>query len=383
MLCRGVVPNGDFQIMKYAAETEPGMARVLGDPEGWLLDWLTAAQLPKFNGKGTLRVVREVGLGAWLSGFSPLLLKPARDRAVRQREHMREEGVTPLILGRTGYPHLLAQLPDAPWVLFAKGDVEVLSRRRPVAVVGTRKASAVGRSAVEALFDGMAGVDWTLVSGMADGIDAAAHRFALDRGVKTVACLAHGLHAVSPRSNRYLAERVLEDGGCWVSEYRWGTPPSKYTFPARNRIIAGLVEAVVVAESGDPGGSLITARLGQDYDRRVFAMSPTWCAEAMRGNARLIREQVAELLHAPEDFPLAMDWKVSADGHFDLSDQTVGNADLLDVLKALDPYRATPFDVLVEGVQWDPKALREQLLQAEIEGWVRCWPGDRFTRTLR
>lgn len=369
--------------MKDAAETDPAMARVLGDPEGWLLDWLTAAQLPKFNGKGTLRVVREVGLGAWLSGFSPLLLNPARDRALRQREHMREEGVTPLILGRVGYPHLLAQLPDAPWVLFAKGDVEVLSRRRPVAVVGTRKASVVGRSAVEALFDGMTGVDWTLVSGMADGIDAAAHRFALDRGVKTVACLAHGLHAVSPRSNRYLAERVLEDGGCWVSEYRWGTPPSKYTFPARNRIIAGLVEAVVVVESGDPGGSLITARLGQDYDRRVFAMSPTWCAEAMRGNARLIREQVAELLHAPEDFPLAMAWKAAVRAGPDFADQAVGEAHLLDLLKALDPYSATPFDVLVEGVQWDPKALREQLLQAELEGWVRCWPGDRFTRTLR
>ncbi|MCH1582137.1 MAG: DNA-protecting protein DprA [Flavobacteriales bacterium] len=369
--------------MKDAAETDPAMARVLGDPEGWLLDWLTAAQLPKFNGKGTLRVVREVGLGAWLSGFSPLLLNPARDRALRQREHMREEGVTPLILGRVGYPHLLAQLPDAPWVLFAKGDVEVLSRRRPVAVVGTRKASVVGRSAVEALFDGMTGVDWTLVSGMADGIDAAAHRFALDRGVKTVACLAHGLHAVSPRSNRYLAERVLEDGGCWVSEYRWGTPPSKYTFPARNRIIAGLVEAVVVVESGDPGGSLITARLGQDYDRRVFAMSPTWCAEAMRGNARLIREQVAELLHAPEDFPLAMAWKAAARARPDFADEAVGEAHLLDLLKALDPYSATPFDVLVEGVQWDPKALREQLLQAELEGWVRCWPGDRYTRTLR
>jgi DNA processing protein len=252
-----------------------------------------------------------------------------------------------------------------------------------VAVVGTRKASVVGRSAVEALFDGMAGVDWTLVSGMADGIDAAAHRFALDRGVKTVACLAHGLHTVSPRSNRYLAERVLEDGGCWVSEYRWGTPPSKYTFPARNRIIAGLVEAVVVVESGDPGGSLITARLGQDYDRRVFAMSPTWCAEAMRGNARLIREQVAELLHAPEDFPLAMTWKARAGGRSGLSDECAADEGLLDVLKALDPYRATPFDVLVEGVQRDPKALREKLLLAELEGWVRCWPGDRFTRTLR
>ena len=221
-----------------------------------------------------------------------------------------------------------------------------------------------------------------MVSGMADGIDAAAHRMALDRNVTTVACLAHGLHAVHPRSNRYLGERVVDEGGCWVSEYRWGTPPSKYTFPARNRIIAGLVEAVVVVESGDPGGSMITARLAQDYNRRVFALSPTWCAEAMRGNARLIREQVAELLHAPEDLARAMGWKT---GELDTStEDSETDGPLSDVvISGLDPYQAKPFEVLVEMLEADPKWVRKKLLEAELAGWVRCWPGDRFTRTVR
>jgi len=362
---------------------DPTTGRVFGDAEGWLLDWLTATQLPRFNGKGTLRVVREVGLGAWLSGFPPDLLASARDRAFRQREQLREQGVTPLILGRKGYPHLLAQLPDAPWVLFAKGNVDALSKRRPLGVVGTRKASSVGLGAVAALFDGMEGLDWTMVSGMADGIDAAAHRMALDREVTTVACLAHGLQAVHPRSNRYLGERVIDEGGVWVSEYRWGTPPSKYTFPARNRIIASLVEAVVVVESGDPGGSLITARLAQDYDRRVFALSPTWCAEAMGGNARLIQEQVAELLHAPEDLPRAMGWRA---GNHLVKSEGDGDADLAmakDVIGRLDPYQALPFEMVVEMLEADPKWVRAKLLDAELAGWVRCWPGDRFTRTVR
>ena len=368
--------------MSYEDQLDPCTGRVLGDAEAWLLDWLTAAQLPRFNGKGTLRVVREVGLGAWLSGFSPDLLSPARERAFRQREQLREQGVVPLILGRTGYPHLLAQLPDAPWVLFAKGNVDALSKRRPLGVVGTRKASSIGHGAVAALFDGMEDMEWTMVSGMADGIDAAAHRMALDRNVTTVACLAHGLHAVHPRSNRYLGERVVDEGGCWVSEYRWGTPPSKYTFPARNRIIAGLVEAVVVVESGDPGGSMITARLAQDYNRRVFALSPTWCAEAMRGNARLIRDQVAELLHAPEDLARAMGWKT---GELDRSmDEPTKAGPLSDgVISGLDPYQAKPFEVLVEMLEADPKWVRKKLLEAELAGWVRCWPGDRFTRTVR
>ncbi len=364
-------------------EGDPRMGLEEGSDEQWLLDWLTAKQLPKFNGRGALRMVREVGLSAWLSGFAPNMLSPARDRALREREAMKEQGVVPLVLGRRGYPYLLAQLPDAPWVLFAKGSTELLSGRRPLGIVGTRRASTVGHGAVETLFDGMPNSGWIMVSGMADGIDARAHGLAAGRGIPTVACLAHGLHAVHPKTNVRLAHHILECGGCWVSEYRWGTPPSKYTFPARNRIIAGLVEALVVVESGDPGGSMITARLARDYDRDVFALSPTWCADAMKGNARLIREQVAELLHSPEDLPRALGWVQK--GREDLEKRIPEplEGDTEELLTALDPYRACLFDEVVERLNGHPHAVRKRLLEAELKGWVRCWPGDRFTRTVR
>lgn len=361
---------------------DPLIGCIHGDTEEWLFDWLTAKQLPRFNGRGVLRVVREVGLRAWLAGFSPSMLQPARERALALRDRMGKEGVKALVLGREGYPHLLAQVPDAPWVLFVKGDESSLSARRPVSIVGTRKASSVGLGGVASLFDGMEGVQWTMVSGMADGVDASAHRHALERGVPTVACLAHGLHAIHPRTNVRLAHRILEEGGCWVSEYLWGQPPSKYTFPARNRIIAGLVQAVVVVESGDPGGSLITARLAQDYDRRVFALSPAWCSVAMKGNARLIREQVAELLHAPEDLPEAMGWREMWSGAAG-SERAFGSEASARLFEALNPYRAEAFDTLVERLEEEAHSLRKRLLEAELEGWVRCWPGDRFTRTIR
>lgn len=368
--------------MTWDEDRDPLTGHVLGDEDGWLLDWLTAKQLPKFNGKGVLRVVREMGLGAWLSGFPPAMLAPARDRALSQRERLLEAGIVPLILGRRGYPHLLGQLPDAPWVLFVKGRLEALSHARPVAIVGTRRASSLGLGAVEALFEGMRGLGWSMVSGMAEGIDAGAHRMALKEGVPTVACLAHGLHAVHPRSNAVLAERIIASGGCWVSEYPWGTPPTRYTFPARNRIIAGLVEAAVVVESGDPGGSLITARLAQDHDRRVFALAPTWCSESMRGNANLIRNQVAELLHHPMDLAHAMGWRTGAmEDHED--DRGTIRMIGPEWIGMLDAYRSRRFDEVVEMSGLEPTALRKQLLEAELEGWVRCWPGDRFTRTLR
>ena len=346
------------------------------EAESWLLDWLTAGQLPRFNRRGTLRVVREVGLSAWLSGVEPGLLSSARDRALEHLDQMRAQGIRALVRGHAGYPRALDEVPDAPWILFVRGPVEVLSGPRMVAVVGTRRASSLGRTSVEGMMHGMQDLGWTLVSGMAQGIDAAAHRAALERGVPTVACLAHGLHAVHPRSNAALAHRILDAGGCWVSEYRWGMPPSKYTFPARNRIIAGLSEAVVVVESDDPGGSLITARLGQDYDRRVFALAPAWCAQGMKGNARLIQEQVAEMLHLPEDLPKAMNWSA---GLLRSGDEVEAHP----LLKALDPYRARPFDEVVAALEGDRNATRHALLVAEVRGWVRAWPGDRFTRTIR
>ena len=347
--------------------------------EDWLMDWMTAMQLPRFNRRGTLRVVREWGLSAWLSGVEPGLLAGARERAVRHLDILRNEGVEAVVRGHRGYPHALDQVPDAPWVLFVKGPLEVLSGPRPVAVVGTRKASSLGLSAVEGVLEGMRDLPWTLVSGMAEGIDAAAHRAALARGVPTVACLAHGLHAVHPRSNVALAERILDAGGCWVSEYRWGTPPTKYTFPARNRVIAGLSQCVTVVESNDPGGSLITARLAQDYDRRVFALSPAWCAAGMKGNARLIQEHVAELLHMPEDLPLAMGWRTSTDVD-DGRPQRKKDSPLMTVL---DPYVSMSFDAIVAAMGGDRNGVRRALLEGELAGWVRAWPGDRFTRTIR
>lgn len=356
---------------------EPGMDNSGG--QDWLMDWMTAMQLPRFNRRGTLRVVREWGLSAWLSGVEPGLLAGARERAMRHMEILQNEGVEAVVRGHPGYPHALDQVPDAPWVLFVKGPLEVLSGPRPVAVVGTRRASSLGVAAVEGVLEGMRDVPWTLVSGMAEGIDAAAHRTALARGVPTVACLAHGLHAVHPRSNAALGERILDAGGCWVSEYRWGTPPTKYTFPARNRIIAGLSQCVTVVESNDPGGSLITARLAQDYDRRVFALSPAWCAEGMKGNARLIQEHVAELLHMPEDLPLAMGWQTrldAADGRHDGTENPV-------LMKVLDPYVSMPFDAIVAAMDGERNGVRRALLEAELAGWVRAWPGDRFTRTIR
>ena len=156
-----------------------------------------------------------------------------------------------------------------------------------------------------------------------------------------------------------------------MSEYRWECLRQVHP-TARNRIIAGLSEAVVVVESDDTGGSLITARLGQDYDRRVFALSPSWCSDGMKGNARLLQEQVAELLHQPDDLARAMGW-----GDCREPDEATEEGGPL--LSALDPYVARSFDDIVAAMDEMPL---KALLEAELSDKYGRGRGS-FTRTSR
>ena len=198
--------------------------------------------------QGDVAVVRDVGLGAWLSGVEPGLLAAARDRAQDQWAAMRRQGIQALVMGHRGYPFGLSQVPDAPWILFVKGQVETLHRTRPVAVVGTRRSSVAGGLAVEGVLDGMPDLDWTLISGMAEGIDAAAHRAALERVCRP--SLAWPTASCGPlEPMRPWRNASSRPGGAGCRNTGWGMPPSKYTFPGENRIIAGLAQAVVVVES--------------------------------------------------------------------------------------------------------------------------------------
>ncbi len=210
----------------------------------------------------------------------------------------RRRGVDMLVEGTTGYPRLLSQIDDPPGVLFVRGGFEPCDAVA-VAIVGARHASAYGRRVAHQLAGGLARAGCTIVSGLARGIDAAAHRGALDAGGRTIAVLGSGVLEIYPPEHAELALEVMRHGAV-VSETPPLMEPQTGAFPARNRIISGLCLGTVVVEAADRSGSLITARLAGEQGREVFAVPGPIDSRTSRGCHRLIRDG-AKLVESVDD----------------------------------------------------------------------------------
>ncbi|MCZ7648548.1 MAG: DNA-processing protein DprA [Planctomycetota bacterium] len=211
-----------------------------------------------------------------------------------------EQGARLLLLSDPEYPRLLLNTYDPPPVLYVAGELRP-EDALAVAIVGTRRGSAYGRKQAERLAAGLALGGFTVVSGLARGIDTLAHQGALDAGGgRTLAVLGTGLGRVYPPENQALYERIAKEGGAVLSELPLGTPPAAENFPRRNRIIAGLSLGVVVVEGSETSGALITARYAVDMDREVFAVPGPVDSPNARGPHRLIK-QGARLVEDVED----------------------------------------------------------------------------------
>ncbi len=210
------------------------------------------------------------------------------------------------------YPFRLREIARPPLVLFHRRRPSAWDYARTVAVVGTRRATSYGRRAVRHLLEGLAPYRPLIVSGLAFGIDAWAHELALEVGLPTVAVLGHGLHHVYPAAHRKLAERMVSEGGDVVTEFFPWEGPERYHFPMRNRIIAGLADIVVVVESKQRGGAMITAEAAFSFNREVGAVPGPFDAAASEGPHRLIQRQMAHLITSAEDVARVMGWDVTA-----------------------------------------------------------------------
>ncbi len=217
--------------------------------------------------------------------------------AAERRAALERLGVRFETRSDVGFPPELAELPDSPDGWFVRGAVPAGPR---VAVVGTRRCSAYGRRLAKSFGVAIAASGWALVSGLARGIDGAAHRGTVDGGGRGVAVLGCGLDVCYPPEHRGLAERLLGLGGAVVSEYPPGTRPEGWRFPPRNRIISGLAEVVVVVEAGRTGGALITAAAALDQGRPVFAVPGDVDREASEGCNLLIRDGAVPVLGAED-----------------------------------------------------------------------------------
>lgn len=299
--------------------------------------------------------------------------------AERQAADLARHGIGLLTLWEEGYPERLAAIFDPPPLLFVRGEL-VSADRLAVAVVGTRAASYYGRSVCERLSGELAQRGVTIVSGLARGIDAVAHRAALEAGGRTIAVAACGLDVSYPAENRQLLEAITA-GGAAVSELPPGTAPDRGYFPARNRIISGLSLGVVVIECGARSGALITARCAVEQGREVFAVPGSVEAPGSAGPHRLIR-QGAKLVERAEDvleevYPWAACPRVDEEAAgFNLDG---ASADERAVCRSLEtgPLHV---DELARRCELEPGALAQLLLELELKGLIRQLPGRLFAR---
>ncbi|OHA84103.1 MAG: DNA protecting protein DprA [Candidatus Yonathbacteria bacterium RIFCSPLOWO2_01_FULL_47_33b] len=200
------------------------------------------------------------------------------------------------------FPLALLEIPQPPETLYVRGTLPDPTQFYYLAVVGSRKFTNYGREAVERIIGGLAGYPICIVSGLAMGIDAIAHRVALDAGLPTVAIPGSGLDSsvIYPRSNLALAREIIENGGALLSEFAPDLRAAPWTFPQRNRIMAGISQSTLVIEAEEKSGTLITARLAVDYNRNVFAVPGSIFSASSKGTNKLIRQGATPITSAQD-----------------------------------------------------------------------------------
>lgn len=232
-------------------------------------------------------------------------------RAEEELDFISRNDIRPLFFTDTDYPRRLASCVDAPILLYAKGNID-FNREKVLGVVGTRNATKYGLELCRKLIADLSArfPDLAVVSGLAYGIDICAHRAALQNNISTVAVLAHGLDRIYPPQHRNTAVEMLEKGAL-LTEFPHKTNPDRYNFVKRNRIVAGISDALIVVESGEKGGSLITAEIADSYYREVFAVPGRIGDKASAGCNRLIAANKAILLHDAQSLIQHLGWSKS------------------------------------------------------------------------
>jgi len=214
--------------------------------------------------------------------------------------------ITPLFITDKHYPQRLLNCYDCPTLLFYRGQAD-LNAAKIISVVGTRSNSDYGKSVCEKMIERLAAENVLIISGLAFGIDTIAHKASIKNSLPTVGVLAHGLDRIYPSQNKSLAKQMVEHGGL-LTEFISNTNPDKQNFPKRNRIVAGMCDAVIVIETGKKGGSLITAELGNNYNKDVFAIPGRIGDTKSEGCNYLIKNNKAALINGAEDLLEMMNW---------------------------------------------------------------------------
>jgi DNA processing protein len=298
--------------------------------------------------------------------------------AEREIRFMKQYQIRALTFRDPDYPQRLSHAYDAPVLLFYRGNAS-LNHNRIISIIGTRTPSEYGKDRVRDLLQDLVPYQPLVVSGLAYGIDTLAHRHALRQGLPTVGVLAHGLDRIYPHENKGLARDMVASGGL-LTDFPSGTNPDAVNFPRRNRIVAGLSDAVVVVETGEKGGSMITARMANGYDREVFALPGRSTDAKSAGCHCLIRENRAQLFTSARHIAEAMNW------HADTKEQHPVQAAFRLPLPAAEQQ---VFDLILHREQLGVDDISRQLgldtgetasilLSLEMQQYILPLPGKRY-----
>ena len=287
---------------------------------------MALTRISNFNFTTALELYRTVGsaqqiyehrneIGDIIKDASPRLMEALKDwdepmkRTEAELRFMQEHQIRALTLNNDDYPQRLCECPDAPLVLYYKGNAD-LNAQKVVSIVGARQCPTYGQDLIHRFVSGLRRhcPEVLVVSGLAYGIDIHAHREALQNGYPTIGVLAHGLDQIYPYHHRDTAAQMLSQGGL-LTEFMTQTNADKPNFVRRNRIVAGMADCCIVVESAAKGGSLITAGIAQSYDRAVFAFPGSVGMPYSEGCNNLIRDNAAALISSADDFVQAMGWQ--------------------------------------------------------------------------
>lgn len=323
-----------------------------------------------FNKKIKLSQVRDFLKPKQIKSFEKIEKK--LDAKIEEVEKILEKEKIKIVnITDFNYPSLLREIPDLPILLFYKGDLSY-NPEKSIAIVGTRKLTEYGKFQCERFTSALCAEGYSIISGLAMGIDSIAHIEALKNGSKCIGVIGSGHLHVFPESNWQLYAKVLEKGGCIISEFLPDEKPRREYFPMRNRIIAGMSKSTLVVEAAQKSGSIITAKLAFDYNREVYAVPADLIRQNSQGCNEIIQKDIAKLVISPQDIIEAAEdfikqkYEPTISTSFDYSHLPKEKQEIVKIILHEPIYT----DNLSEKIQTNIAELNFQLTELELEGVI-------------
>lgn len=298
--------------------------------------------------------------------------------AEKEVEFTKQAGVELLFYLDDDYPWRLKHSLDSPVLLYYRGQAN-LNAHRIIGIVGTRNMTSYGQSVTRRIIEELTPYGPLIVSGLAYGVDIAAHKTSLQFNLPTVAVVAHGLDDIYPGQHRATAEKMVAQGGGILTEFPINTRPNRENFPRRNRIVAGMIDALVVIESAVKGGALITAELAHSYDKEVFAVPGRLHDAYSAGCNRLIQQLKAQVLLSGQQMADDLNWGYTPPSDLlSQGEQLPLSGDEQSIYRLIHRRKEMPIDKIAVSLGLPVNKVAATLLELEFKGLIRSLPGSRF-----